>query len=80
MTSQRTDLSHGSFPGWAQVIVWVVGEYGAVADGGPAAALTALGRLAEEGAPSDHVRGYLLTALAKLAAQVPSLAPLSVWL
>lgn len=50
-----------------------------MAEGGPAAALAALGRLAEEGAASDNVRGYLLTALAKLVAQVLSLAPMLVF-
>lgn len=40
-----------------------------MADVGPGGVLGALGRLAEGGALSDHVRGYLLTAMAKLVAQ-----------
>lgn len=48
----------------------MLGEYGSLADMGPAGVLRALGSLAEEHTLSDPVRGYLLTAMAKLAAQV----------
>ncbi len=53
-----------------QVVLWVLGEYGALADVGAAGVLATLGRLAGSRPLSDHVRGYLLTALAKLCAQV----------
>ena len=56
----------------AQVILWVLGEYGTLADIGTAGVLSTLGALAEEQQLSDRVRGYLLTAMAKLVAQVIS--------
>ena len=52
------------------MILWVLGEYGSLADIGPAGVLRALSTLAEEHTLSDPVRGYLLTAMAKLAVQV----------
>jgi hypothetical protein len=56
-----------------QVILWVLGEYGGLADIGPAGVLQALSTLAEEHTLSDPVRGYLLTAMAKLALQASPL-------
>jgi hypothetical protein len=54
----------------AQVILWVLGEYGSLADIGASGVLRALSTLAEEHTLSDPVRGYLLAAMAKLAVQV----------
>lgn len=48
----------------------MLGEYGTLADVGAGAVLRALGSLAEEHTLADPVRGYLLTAMAKLATQV----------
>lgn len=56
----------------SQVILWVLGEYGSLADIGPAGVLRTMGTLAEEHTLSDPVRGYLLSAVAKLAVQVQS--------
>lgn len=53
-----------------QVILWVLGEYGSLADVGSAGVLVALGELAERRPPSELVRGYLISAVAKLCAQV----------
>lgn len=64
---------------WAcvQVILWVLGEYGGLADVGAAGVLRALSSLAKEHTLSDPVRGYLLTAMAKLALQAsPSCTPI----
>lgn len=52
-----------------QVACWVLGEYGALAPGGAAAARDRLVATGEAAALSDPIRGYLLSALAKLAAQ-----------
>ena len=52
-----------------QVACWVLGEYGAMAPGGAAAARDRLVATGEAAALSDPIRGYLLSALAKLAAQ-----------
>ncbi|CAL8463047.1 g2581 [Coccomyxa elongata] len=52
-----------------KVICWVLGEYGTLAPGGAPAVLERLVDLAEGQALPDEVRGYLLTALAKLHAQ-----------
>lgn len=51
------------------VILWVLGEYGTLADVGATGVLMALGTLAEKSTPSDFVRGYLLSAMAKLTIQ-----------
>jgi len=59
----------------AQVILWVLGEYGTLADVGAGGVLRALGSLAEEHTLADPVRGYLLTAMAKLATQVRASVP-----
>lgn len=53
-----------------QVIVWVLGEYGSLADVGASGVLIALGNLAERRPPSEFVRGYLISAIAKLSTQV----------
>ena len=53
----------------AQVACWVLGEYGALAEGGATAARDRLVAVGEAAALSDSTRGYLLSALAKLAVQ-----------
>ena len=52
----------------AQVICWVLGEYGTLAPGGAAAAIDRLVDVAERNALGEEVRGYLLSALGKLHA------------
>jgi hypothetical protein len=69
LSCRRTYLCLCAF---AQVILWVLGEYGSLADIGPSGVLRALSTLVEEHTLSDPVRGYLLTAMAKLAVQVSS--------
>ena len=57
---------HGS----SQVIFWVLGEYGGQADIGAAGVMEKLAATAERQSLSDTARGYMLTAIAKLCAQV----------
>ena len=52
-----------------QVIFWVLGEYGAQADIGAAGVMEKVAAVAERRSLSDTVRGYMLTAIAKLVAQ-----------
>ncbi|KAK9907437.1 hypothetical protein WJX75_003646 [Coccomyxa subellipsoidea] len=52
-----------------KVICWVLGEYGGLAPGGAIAVVERLVDLAEGQALPDEVRGYLLSAIAKLHAQ-----------
>ncbi|KAK9837092.1 hypothetical protein WJX81_002406 [Elliptochloris bilobata] len=53
-----------------KVACWVLGEYGALAPGGAVAARDRLVATGEAAALSDDIRGYLLSALAKLSAQL----------
>ena len=52
-----------------QVIFWVLGEYGAQADIGAAGVMEKVAAVGERRSLSDTVRGYMLTAVAKLVAQ-----------
>ncbi len=52
-----------------QVIFWVLGEYGTQADIGAAGVMEKVAAVAERRSLSDTVRGYMLTAIAKLVAQ-----------
>ena len=53
-----------------QTIFWVLGEYGGLADIGVDGVMEKLAATAERRNLSDTVRGYMLTAIAKLCAQV----------
>lgn len=60
----------------AQVIFWVLGEYGAQADIGAAAVMEKVAVTAERQSLSDTARGYMLSTIAKLCAQVsPTASP-----
>ena len=59
----------------AQVIFWVLGEYGAQADIGATGVMEKMAAVAERRSLSDTVRGYMLTAIAKLVAQVRAFCP-----
>ena len=52
------------------MILWVLGEFGAQADIGAAGVMEKVAAVAERQSLSDTARGYMLTTIAKLCAQV----------
>lgn len=52
------------------MIFWVLGEYGAQADIGAAGVMEKVATTVEHQSLSDTARGYMLTTIAKLCAQV----------